>query len=114
MGEAWLLFDDVKLSGFTVLFIGVALLIFSFVVAYQFIVGIVEIASSGDYMDLFGRALSPLIAYAIRALFLGIMGWIGSILTRRGVQIITSEPKPEKQETKEPKENKEPKQPQKT
>jgi hypothetical protein len=42
------------------------------------------------------------------------MGWIGSILTRRGVQIITSEPKPEKQETKENKENKQPKQPQKT
>lgn len=100
--------NDVKLSGFAVLFIGVALLLFTFIMAYQFMVGIAEILTSGDYMDMFGKVLSPLIEYALRALFLGIMGWIGSILTRRGVQIITSEPKAEKKETKEGKETKEP------
>jgi hypothetical protein len=51
---------------------------------------------------MFSGALGLLITNALRALFLGIMGWIGSILTRRGVQTITSEPKPEKKETKEP------------
>jgi len=35
--------------------------------------------------------LAPLIMYAIRALYLGVMGWIGSILTRRGVQTVTFE-----------------------
>lgn len=42
-------------------------------------------------MELFGEALAPLIESAIRVLYLGIMGWIGSILTRRGVQILTFE-----------------------
>jgi len=85
--------DSVKASGFAVLFIGVALLLFTFISAYQFLMGVFEIASSEDLMSLFGEALAPLISYAIRALYLGIMGWIGSILTRRGVQTITAAPR---------------------
>jgi len=97
--------DSVKASGFIVLFIGVALLIFTFFSTYQFLIGVLEIAAEEDLMSLFGEALAPLISYAIRALYLGIMGWIGSILTRRGVQTITAAPreyeKP-KVETKKP------------
>ncbi|HIE19222.1 TPA: hypothetical protein EYP75_05805 [Candidatus Bathyarchaeota archaeon] len=85
--------DSVKASGFAVLFIGVALLLFTFISAYQFLMGVFEIASSKDLMSLFGEALAPLISYAIKALYLGIMGWIGSILTRRGVQTITAAPR---------------------
>jgi len=85
--------DSVKISGFVVLFIGVALLSFTFFSAYQFLMGVLEIAASEDFIRLFGEALAPLISYAVRALYLGIMGWIGSILTRRGVQIITSTPR---------------------
>ena len=96
--------DSVKASGFIVLFIGVALLIFTFFIAYQFLIGVLEIAAEG-LMSLFEKALASLISYAIRALYLGIMGWIGSILTRRGVQTITATPreyeKP-KVETKKP------------
>jgi len=84
--------DSVKASGFTVFFIGVALLLFTFVVAYQLLTGVLEIPSTGGFESLFGGALAPLITYAIRALYLGIMGWIGSILTRRGVQTVTSVP----------------------
>ena len=91
--------EDVRLSGFAVLFIGVALLLFTFACAYQFLVGVLEIPSSEDLMRAFGDVLGPLILYAIRALYLGIMGWVGSILTRRGVQIVTSLPKEEKTET---------------
>jgi hypothetical protein len=91
--------DNVKISGFTVLFIGVAVLLFTFACAYQFLIGVVNITASEDLMNLFGEVLAPLIMYAIRALFLGVMGWIGSILTRRGVQTITSAPKEGKTET---------------
>jgi len=94
--------NDVKISGFAVLFIGVALLLFTFIAAYQFMMGIVGISSSQNLMNQFGETLSILIAYALRALFLGIMGWIGSILTRRGVQTITQEPRTEKKEPTEP------------
>ena len=96
--------DSVKASGFVVLFIGVALLIFTFLSAYQFLMGVFEIAAKEDLMTIFGEALAPLISYAIRALYLGIMGWIGSILTRRGVQTITSVPKEGKEPIIKPKE----------
>ena len=86
--------DNVKASGFTVLFIGVVVLLFTFYNAYLLLQGILEIPVSDDLMSLFGEALAPLISYSIKALYLGIMGWIGSILTRRGVQIITYEGKP--------------------
>jgi hypothetical protein len=42
---------------------------------------------------MFGEALAPLIATCIRIMYLGIMGWIGSILTIRGVTIVTNAPK---------------------
>ena len=87
------------------------MLLFTFISAYQFLMGVLEIATSQDLMSLFGEALAPLISYAIRALYLGIMGWIGSILTRRGVQTITAAPreyeKP-KVKTKEPEETEKP------
>ena len=84
--------DSVKISGFIVLFIGVALLVFTFVSAHQLMTGVLDIATEEDLMTVFGEALAPLISYAIRALYLGIMGWIGSILTRRGVQTIMATP----------------------
>jgi len=96
--------DKVEISGFAVLFIGVAVLLFTFACAYQLLMGVLEIASSEDLMSVFGEALAPLITYAIKALYLGVMGWIGSILTRRGVQIITSMPRESKEETVKAKE----------
>ena len=50
-------------------------------------------------MKIFGEVLGPLILTCIKAIYLGIMGWIGSILTRRGVQTLTvgkEETKPKK------------------
>jgi len=40
-------------------------------------------------MVVFGETLGPLIDTCMKAIYLGIMGWIGSILTRRGVQTIS-------------------------
>jgi hypothetical protein len=83
--------DGVKVSGFTVLFLGSAVLLFTFYNAYFSLMGILEIVGSTDLMILFGEALTPLITNAIRVLYLGVMGWIGSIMTRRGVHTITYE-----------------------
>jgi len=49
--------DDVRVSGFLVLFIGVAALIFTFVMAYQFLTGVIDVPSSEDLMRTFGDAL---------------------------------------------------------
>ena len=84
--------ENIKRSGFILLFIGVAVLLFTFIQAFQLLMGFEDILGSSDLVNFFGEALAPLISYAIRALYLGVMGWIGSILTRRGVQILTNTP----------------------
>ncbi|MEM2111390.1 MAG: hypothetical protein QXX08_05880 [Candidatus Bathyarchaeia archaeon] len=89
--------DHIKISGFIVLFVGVGVLVFTFYNAYLLLSGVLSILGTGGLMELFGIALAPLIESAIRVLYLGVMGWIGSILTRRGVQILTVE----REETKE-------------
>jgi hypothetical protein len=81
-------FDKVELSGLIVLFIGVILLAFTFFSAYLFLTGELSILVTGDLLQSFGEALAPLIEAIIRVLFLGIMGWIGSIVTIRAVQLL--------------------------
>jgi hypothetical protein len=84
--------ENIKRSGFILLFAGVAVLLFTFIQAFQLLMGFEDILGSSDLVNFFGEALAPLISYAIQALYLGVMGWIGSILTRRGVQILTTTP----------------------
>jgi len=88
--------DKIALSGVTVLIIGVALLIFTFVSAYGFLTESLSIIASEDLMQTFGAALAPLIATCIRIMYLGVMGWIGSLLTIRGITIIAHAPKMQK------------------
>ena len=101
-----------KIVGFLTLFIGVAVLLFTFYNAYQFLLGIIVPQSSDDLMRAFGDALTPLITTCIRAIYLGIMGWVGGLITRRGVQVIVGEKeekgkeKAVKEEAKEVKEGK--------
>lgn len=86
--------DKVAVSGVTVLLIGVALLVFTFVSAYGFLTQSLSILASDDLVRTFGEALAPLIATCIRVMYLGVMGWIGSLLTIRGVTIIAHTPAP--------------------
>ncbi|RLI42048.1 hypothetical protein DRO59_05335 [Candidatus Bathyarchaeota archaeon] len=84
--------DKIALSGIAVLMIGVALLIFTFISAYGFLTQSLSIVASEDLVRTFGDALAPLIATCIRIMYLGVMGWIGSLLTIRGVTIIAHTP----------------------
>ena len=84
--------DKIALSGITVLMIGVALLIGTFLSAYGFLTQSLSIIASEDLVRTFGEALAPLIATCIRIMYLGVMGWIGSLLTIRGVTIIAHTP----------------------
>jgi hypothetical protein len=85
--------DKMALSGVTVLMIGVALLIFTFISAYGFLAENLSIIASQDLVQTFGEALAPLIATCIRIMYLGVMGWAGSLLTIRGVTIIANAPR---------------------
>jgi hypothetical protein len=84
--------DKIAISGITVLMIGISLLIFTFVSAYGFLVSGLSIIVSQDLTQTFGEALGPLIATCIHIMYLGVMGWIGSLVTIRGVTIITHAP----------------------
>jgi hypothetical protein len=100
--------DKIALSGITVLIIGVTLLIFTFISAYGFLTQSLTIIASEDLVHTFGEALAPLIASCIRIMYLGVMGWIGSLITIRGVTIIVHMPQPtivptEKRVTAKPK-----------
>ncbi len=85
--------DKIALSGITVLAIGLTLLVFTFVSAYEFLSGSLQITATQDLVQTFGGALAPLIVTCIRVMYLGIMGWVGSLVTIRGVTIITNAPK---------------------
>lgn len=80
----------IAFSGFAVLAIGVGLLLFTFFSAYGFLTTGISPISTQDLIQTFGEALGPLIAAAIQVMFLGVMGWIGSLITLRGVAIVTN------------------------
>ncbi|TRO47831.1 hypothetical protein E2P47_03840 [Candidatus Bathyarchaeota archaeon] len=78
----------IAFSGFAVLVIGITLLLFTFFSAYGFLTAGISPISTQDLIQTFGEALGPLIAAAVQIMFLGVMGWIGSLITLRGVAII--------------------------
>jgi hypothetical protein len=80
--------------GIAVLLIGVALLVTTFVDAYLFLKEDVSILPVPNLMAAFGEALAPLIEASIRMMYLGVMGWIGSTITIRGITVL-SQVKPE-------------------
>lgn len=84
--------DKIAVSGIAVLLVGVGLLIFTFISAYGFLTQSLPIIATQDLVQTFGGALAPLIATSIRIMYLGVMGWVGSLLTIRGVTIIAHAP----------------------
>jgi len=87
--------DKIAVSGITVLMIGVALLVFTFISAFGFLTQNLSVIASEDLVATFGAALAPLITTCIHVMYLGVMGWVGSLLTIRGVTIIAHAPQPQ-------------------
>jgi hypothetical protein len=81
--------DKPEISGLLVLFIGVGLLVFTFLNAYWLLSENTSIIDTQDLAAAFGQALAPLVATCIHITYLGIMGWIGSLLTLRGIPLLT-------------------------
>ena len=94
--------DKIALSGVTVLFIGVALLMFTFFSAYGFLTTDLSPISTQDLVQTFGESLGPLIAAAIHIMYLGVMGWVSSLITIRGVTIMINAHKAEMGATQVP------------
>ena len=81
--------DNSLTIAYVILFTGIGLLAFTFISAYKFLISSSSISGSSDLIDTFGESLAPLIEASIRIMFLGVMGWISSIITMRGVQLLT-------------------------
>jgi hypothetical protein len=81
--------DKPEISGLLVLFIGVGLLAFTFLNAYWLLSEDISILASQDLVSAFGQALAPLVVTVIHIMYLGIMGWVGSLLTLRGIPLLT-------------------------
>jgi len=75
-------------SGITILLIGIALLSVTFIIACIHLQGDINVLPVPSLMASFGEALSPLIEAAIRVMYLGLMGWIASIVTAKGVTVL--------------------------
>ena len=89
--------DKAEVSGYVVLIVGVALLVFTFINAYLFLIGELSILI-GDWVAELGELLGPLVETCIRIMYLGIMGWIGALLTKRGTEFLTKLPREAKKE----------------
>lgn len=86
--------------GFVILFIGICLLAFTFFNAYFFLRGEISIIASADLIEAFGEVLAVLVETIIHLIYLGVMGWIASVITMRGIQLATMTRKEAKIETK--------------
>lgn len=75
-------------SGITILLIGFVLLSVTFIIACIHLQGDINVLPVPSFMASFGEALSPLIEAAIRVMYLGLMGWIASIVTAKGINVI--------------------------
>ena len=77
-----------EVPGIAVLLIGIALLVTTFIDAYLFLTADVNILPVPNLTAALGEALAPLIEAAIRMIYIAIMVWIGSTITRRGITVL--------------------------
>jgi hypothetical protein len=75
-------------SGITILLTGTALLLITFIIASIHLQGDIHVLPVPSLMAFFGEALSPLIEAAIRVMYLGLMGWIASTVTAKGITVL--------------------------
>jgi len=81
--------ESSEASGIAVLLIGIALLVTTFADAYLFLGEDVTITPIHGLMAAFSEALASVIESCIRIMYLGLMGWIGSTLTMRGITVLS-------------------------
>jgi len=79
--------EKAELMSYILIIVGVTLLILTFVMAVVLVTSELGILSQSDLSQALGEILGPIAAAIIRVLYLGIMGWTGSIATIRGIQL---------------------------
>lgn len=92
--------EKTALVAYILLIVGLVLLIFTFATAYIMLSSVLSILAAPDLSGALGKILGPLAEAIIKVLYLAIMGYVGSILTIRGIQLykelkVTSQPPPQ-------------------
>ena len=83
-----LLIKSSETSGLGILIIGITLLLFTFIISCAHLYGKIDVSPSPSLLASFGEALSPLIQGAIRFLYLGLMVWMASVVTKKGLILV--------------------------
>jgi|Deesub1362B_J571_1020462.scaffolds.fasta_scaffold13283_3 hypothetical protein len=87
--------DRDELIGILILSLGMVFLILTFYMAFLFLIQELNIITHSDLVKSLGEILGPIAEAIIRIMFLGIMGWIGSLTTVRGMQFLRIKESPE-------------------
>ena len=75
-------------SGFTLLLIGIALIVITFFVACIHLFGELSVSPVLGFASPVGDLLSIFLQLSIRLLYLSIMGWVATIVIRKGLSIL--------------------------
>jgi hypothetical protein len=84
-----------SIAGAAVLAVGAALLVFTFLSAYNFLAEDFTVDASEDFARVLGTAFAPIVSACVHVIYLGVMGWVGALLTSRGITLIVSTHKTE-------------------
>jgi len=76
-----------ELVAYILIVVGVVLLILTFIMTYLILTSVASLSTSQDLSKALGEILGPIAEAVIKVMFLGIMGWTGSIATMRGIQL---------------------------
>lgn len=96
--------ERAELTAYILIATGLLLLILTFIIAYLMLISVASIATSNDLSKALGITLGHIAEAVVRIMFLGIMGWTGSIATMRGIQLYKeSKPPAQPQQIRQPK-----------
>ena len=87
-GDVLLLKKSSENSAIIILLTGILLMLLTFILACVHLYGDINVLPVPSFLASFGEALSPLIDAAIRVLYLGVMGWIASIVIAKGLALV--------------------------
>ncbi|MEM0111829.1 hypothetical protein [Thermofilum sp.] len=79
-----------EISGYILLSLGVVLLTATFALALLSNIGF-TILPSGDFTAVLGESLGFLLSSCVKVMYLGVMGWVGSIVASKGVALLKGE-----------------------
>lgn len=79
--------ERAELVAYILIVVGLLLLAITFIVAYLKLESVASIVTSSDISKALGEIFGPIVEAVIKIMFLGIMGWTGSIATMRGIQL---------------------------